>query len=231
MRKNTGCGCNGHDKCPPLPHCDFAHVKTTDCFFESIANQGDVEKDVIVGDVVVQALVEADVNLPTPAREIKNIRKNVSLKQCEAFPSSFGFGTTGVVKLFITGVVHKNIQYVEACSGFMRDFSVDIPFSCNVRVKNADVVDFVTSNKNAFDDVGEVRFIDKTGHEGDRCRFGGQTFEFFNEPIRCKLRSAEISEFDLLKDFDRFGRFNRITEKMEILLAIRLLQTRRFDVC
>ncbi|WP_078410885.1 CsxC family protein [Priestia abyssalis] len=225
MKKNTGCGCNDHHGCPPAPHCGFAHVKATDCFVDNVENAGSIEQEVIVADVRVQALVEADVDLPTPAREIKYMRKNVSLKQCEAFPSQFN---SDIIKLFVTGVVHKNIQYVEACSGFVRDFSVDVPFHCNLRVEDPtiDTITFDPSDKNALGSQ-ERRFIAKNGHEGDRCRFGGESNEDFNEPIRCKLLAGDVFEFDLPKDFDRFGRFNKLTEKMEVLLTIRLLQTRR----
>ena len=76
--------------------------------------------------------VEADVEPPTPAREIKSVRKNVTLKQCRAVPSS---QSPNIVKLFITGVLHKNIQFVEECSGFVRDHSVDVVFTTIKRVE------------------------------------------------------------------------------------------------
>ena len=85
-----------------------------------------------LADFELEVDVEADIDLPTPAREIKSVRKNVTLKQCRAVPSS---QSPNVVKVFITGVLHKNIQFIEECSGFVRDHSVDVVFTTIKRVK------------------------------------------------------------------------------------------------
>ncbi|GLB62010.1 CsxC family protein [Cytobacillus sp. NCCP-133] len=220
MKKNTGCS-NGS--------CDISKARTIDCFTRSFSPVADIQKvpvfdvPVVLAEVELQADVEADIKLPTPAREIKWIRKNVSLKQCKAIPS---IQNPGFVKLFITGVVHKNIQYVEECTGYVMDYSTDIPFSCNQQVQVFNKAFEFLSNKSSVD---ERRFLDHTGHGADSTLGGSRTFEFYNEPIECKLLFSEVNELDLFKDFNRFGQFEKITEKMEITLIFKLLQTQQFN--
>ncbi|MDQ0243043.1 hypothetical protein J2S09_000579 [Bacillus fengqiuensis] len=231
MKKNTGCGCNDHKSCPPLSACDRVKAERTDCDNKSFPPDGVMLKtpvlDALVplAEVDVQALVEADIYLPTPAREIKQIRKNISLKQCRAIPSAFD---PKIAKVFITGILHKNIQYVDH-TGFVRDFSVDVEFSCNEKVKLWNPVrtpfenfgiDYSVKNSNVF----EYRELAKDQHGGNRCVSGSATFETFNEPIQCKLLGTYINELDLYKDFNKFGKFDKVTEKMEILLFLKLSQ-------
>lgn len=224
MKKNMGCGNNGHSGA-----CDISKAKTVDCFNRSFAPIADIQKvpvydiPVVLAEVELQADVEADIKLPTAAREIKWIRKNVSLTQCKAIPS---VQNPGYVKLFITGVVHKNIQYVEECSGYITDFSTDISFSCNQQVQVFNQPIEFLSRKSSVD---ERRFLDKTGHGADHSMGGSRTFEFYNEPIDCKLIFSEVNELDLYKEFNRFGQFDKITEKMEITLFFKLLQTQQFN--
>lgn len=225
MKRNTGCGCGSsknmpaksHDKCPEPQACDMATTRANNCFVvDTMA--GGTEETVVLTDAVLQVLVEADIDLPTPAREIKQIRKNVSLNQCKVLPSTLD---PNIVKVFITGVVHKNIQFVDSCSGVVRDFSVDVPFSClqQLTVTTAPTDDFSVKNS-----VNERRIMAADGHGADRCTFGSISFEIFNEPIRCKLLAAIVNELDILKHFDSYGRFSRITEKMEVILVVKLSQ-------
>ena len=224
MRRNTGC--NSRYGCPPSqPQCDQAEPIRVDCENNSYPPDGKhlkypiVDVPVPLAEVEVQAEVEADIQLPTAAREIKHMRRNVSLKQCKAIRSKMD---THTVKLFITGVVHKNIQYVESCSGNVKDYSVDIPFTCSqsVYVKNDPDYEHL-SQKNT---VYERRFIDGKGHGADRCTSGAYTYEYYNQPIECKLLFSFVNDLDLYKDFDSWGRFSRITEKMEVGLFFKLLQ-------
>ncbi|MFG6117173.1 CsxC family protein [Halobacillus sp. MO56] len=221
MKRNTNCT-NYQQNCPPAMACDKVKARSVACDADGHYPYYDLDVPVVLSEVDLQATVEADVHLPTPAREIKAIKKNVSLTQCEAFKSPYNYGK---VKLFITGVVHKNIQYVEACSGNLKDYSVDVPFTCSDEVEVFDHVDQYASQKSSL--TAEYRYLDKHNHGADRCRNGSFTYEFFNEPIECKLLYADIFELDLYKDHDRFGRFSRITEKMDINLWFKLLQTQQ----
>lgn len=229
MKKNTGCGFNGDDKSHPQLACDKAKTRTVDCFNRSFSPIADVQRvpvydvPVVLAEVELQADVEADIKLPTPAKEIKWIRKNVSLKQCKAIPS---IQNPGYVKIFVTGVVHKNIQYVEECSGYVMDYSTDVQFSCNQQVQVFNTPIEYLSRKSSVD---ERRFLDHTGHAADRYTGGSRSFEFYNEPIECKLLFSEVNELDLFKDYNRYGQFEKITEKMEITLFFKLLQTQQFN--
>ncbi len=245
MRKNTGC--NSSHGCPPQTSCDTAKTLRVDCDSNSYPPTGTdliipvADIDVSLGVVNLQVDVESDIDLPTPAREIKNMKRNVSLTQCKAiissmpdaqYPSAAGYSCVDgytIVKLFVSGIVHKNIQYVDQCSGFMRDFSVDVPFTCIQRVKVFNPPsEELLSNKNA---ISERRFIDKKGHGADRCTSGAFTEEYYNEPIKCKLLYSFVNDIDLYKDFDNWGRFSRITEKMEVGLRIKLLQKQQVNLC
>jgi hypothetical protein len=229
MKRNTRSDCNDQGKYFPQHVCDKAQAKTIECFNESFSPIADVQKfpvfdiPVVLAEVELQADVEVDIKLPTPAREIKWTRKNVSLKQCKAIPS---IQRPGFVKLFITGVLHKNFQYVEDCSGYVKDYSVDVPFSCiqQVQVFNR-VIEFPSQKAS----VDERIFLDKKGHGADQLTAGSVTFEFYNEPIECKLLFSAVNELDIYKKFDRFGHFEKVTEKIEINLGFKLLQNQQFN--
>lgn len=240
MRQNTGCGSNSQS-CPSLEPCGNAEVVRVDCDFEDFKPRG-VKLDVPVLDVhvplaevMVEADIEAIINLPqnTFAREIKVIRKNVSITQCKAVQSSKG---PKHVKLFISGIVHKNIQFIDSCDGVIRDHNVDVPFTCVHKVKLRNPIRGPWGKKGVqfsskASDAHEIRELAKNGHEANRCISGSKTTEVFNEPIECKLLAAEIREMDIFENFDQLGRFNSITEKMEVTIWIKLLQMQqvKFD--
>ncbi|WP_197061424.1 CsxC family protein [Halobacillus sp. BBL2006] len=221
MRKNTGCG-NGHKKCPPMPQNDVAKSRSLSTQSEQFAVQGAEEETVVLGDVLIQSLTEADFHLPSYATAIKNIEKNIHLTQCKAIPVP---GNRNYVKLFVEGFVHKNIQYVEDGYGYVKDYSIDIPFKAYDQVQLANPVeypfDFEYSVK---DNVLQYRELAKNGMEADRCEFGSLTFEINNEPIKCKLLASAVNQLDIIHNFDNWGRFNKVTEKMDINLVIKLTQ-------
>ncbi|WP_174615529.1 CsxC family protein [Virgibacillus ihumii] len=221
MRKNTGCG-NGHKHCPPLPANDKVKSKSLFTASEQFAPPNTEEATAILGDVFIQTLTEADIYLPTYARAVKNIEKNVSLTQCKAIPV---VGNPTSAKILIDGIVHNNIQYVEDAYGVVKDYSVDVPFSAFDQIDLADDVDDPFGiNFSIKDNILQRRELADNGMAADRCEFGSVTFEINNEPIRCKLLASLVNELDLLKHFDNWGRFNKITEKLDINLVIKLTQ-------
>lgn len=231
MNKNTGCGCNSHDKCPPLPTCDTAKTQDHFCMVGTPINLQDFERNVIIADIPITTNVEADIRLPHSAREIKQIRKNVQLTQCKAIPienpNHPGAGIANAVNLFIEGFVHKNIQFSDSCNGFIRDFSVNVPFKCFQTISNLPDIDFCFSQKN--NQISEIREMAADGMGSDRCSFGSETFEVFNQPVKCKLLRAKVLQMDFPHDFDNFGNFNKLTEKVTIDLVVRLTQEQRRD--
>ncbi|WP_026582953.1 CsxC family protein [Bacillus sp. J33] len=226
MKKNHSYGCRkGNDKCPPVPASDVAKSHTHFCDVGAAANQGDVEQNIILGDVPIQTLTEADIYLPSNATDIKQIRKNVYLTQCKAvpvIPEGFPEVAPTSVKLFVEGYIHKNIQYVEDGEGCVKDYSVNVPFKCYSLVDDLPAIDWQFSTKS--NQVNEIRELAKDGFGADRCSFGSFTFEFFNQPIKCKLLNATVTQMDLLSDFDKYGRFEKLTEKVEVNLLVRLTQ-------
>ena len=240
MRRNTSCDSHSrseHDQCSPQQACDEvkAQAVQSDLFpiplwLGSVTLENPfIDALVPLAEFELEVDVEADIHLPTPAREIKSVRKNVSLKQCRAVPSSH---SPNVVKVFITGVIHKNIQFIDACSGFVRDHSVDVKFTTIKRVKLKNPVrnpfgqeDIEFSQKTS---VSEYREIDKVGHVVNQCITGSETFETFNEPIECKILGTKIREIDILTDQDRFGRINTITEKQKSEYSFAYHNNKRF---
>ncbi|MFC0562384.1 CsxC family protein [Halalkalibacter alkalisediminis] len=214
-------------KCPPLKQGDQADVTQADFGAFPLEVEGNVlhvpviHAAVPLAEIELTANLEAKITLPTPAKEIKNIRKNVFLTQCKAVPSLSG---TNFVSLFITGFIHKNIQYADG-SGYIRDYEVDVPFSCNQTIELANLRDpALTSLKNT---VLERRELAQSKHSADQCQYSQVNFEVFNEPIECKLLATFINEVDILKKYDKRGHFNKITEKMELLLFLKLLQVQQ----
>jgi hypothetical protein len=226
MYQNSGCGCgkghgHGHDshKCPPLHTCDVAKSKSTGCDVTANA-PNDIEQNVILADLNLSIPVEAHIKLPTFARDIKEIRKNVHLTQCKVVPTAFD---PTRVTLFVEGYVHKNIQYSEFCHGYLKDYSVNVPFKCyeTIDLTNPANTPF-PSSKNST--ARELRQLAKNKMEADRCNFGSQTFEFYNNPIDCRLQFSFVDQWDILHNFDKWGRFNKITEKMNVTLSLLLTQ-------
>jgi hypothetical protein len=224
MKKNTGCGFGGHHGCPPQPSGDKAKSKSL--FTETYVPDLDLEEvTVVLGDVFLQSLTEAEIYLPTYARAIKNIEKNVSLTQCKAIPIP---GFPEYVKLFVEGIVHKNIQYVEGSYGVVKDYSVDIPFKAYDRVRLANPVNKPFGiDFSIKENVLQRRELAKDGMGANRCEFGSLTFEINNEPINCKLLASAVNQWDITENFDNWGRFNKITEKMDINLLIKLTQKKQ----
>ncbi|MBY6053342.1 CsxC family protein [Cytobacillus firmus] len=227
MKKNYGSGCGkGHSsgKCPAMPACDTAKSHDHFCEVSGAVSRG-TEVEAVIAQVPIQALTESDIHLPDYATDIKLIRKNIFLTQCEAIPFRPETGsTTNIVKVFIEGYIHKNIQYVEECNGYVKDYMVNVPFKCFTRVTLPVAIPVpALSSKNS--DAREIRELAKDGMGADRCTFGSNTFENLNEPIRCKLVRWNLSEANFLANFDKWGRFNRFTEKDDINLVIRLTQT------
>lgn len=229
MKRNTGCGFNSSSKCPPMLACNKAKTHDHFCQLNPLENTNDFERTVILADVPLTINVEAEIKLPSFANDIKHIRKNVHLTQCEAIPVYFpnSPGLSAALNLYIEGYVHKNIQYSEGCSGNLKDFSVNIPFKCYQPITANNGLfhfPFFTSQKN---NQIEIRDLAKNGMESDRCSFGSITFENLNEPIECKLLRARVTQMDFPEHFDTWGRFEKITEKMTVDLVVRLTQLQR----
>ncbi|WP_017473052.1 CsxC family protein [Amphibacillus jilinensis] len=178
---------------------------------------------VVLADAELQALVESEIKLPSQAREIKSIKRNVHITQCKAIPSVIpGRGFFPEVKVFVSGYVHKNIQYVDDYKGYVHDYAVNVPFSCNQSFRVFRSPEEQFSQKSTISN--ERIYLDKKGHGADHHVSGGASYEFYNEPIECKLLFSVVNDLDLHKDVDQYGRFHKIVEKAEVVLFFKLYQ-------
>ncbi|MDP4106483.1 MAG: hypothetical protein Q8935_16220 [Bacillota bacterium] len=210
--------CTPVQGCPPLETRNVAKVTHTDCFTDlSLPLTGLIKTPVVIGLTLAQIDIEAVDTLPVPARALKSVRKNVHFTQCRLVPTLPGLAP----KLFLGGFVHKNIQFIDASSGIVRDHEVNVPFECTIRLDNIPNPPVIPSDKNVFN----TQFIETSnGMDENRCVTGGRTFEWFNEPFECEVVFAATNEVDLLEDFDRFGTFKTIREKLDVIALILITQ-------
>ncbi|RIW37319.1 hypothetical protein D3H55_04585 [Bacillus salacetis] len=208
-------------------HCKKSKVKSVSCKAESYNVSGGTYVPVILAHVNLQTDIASHVKLPSYAKEVKSIKKNVSIKQCEVLKHP---ASRNKAKIFVKGTIHKNIQYVESCNGYLRDYSVDVPFTCIDEVYLSHADRQLDSQKSTL--THEYKYTSKKKHGADESKFGSYTYENFNEPIECVLKSADIFEIDLTKDYDKIGRFINLTERMDVNLWFMLVQNQeRYEHC
>ncbi len=143
-------------------------------------------------------------------------------------PTAPAATTTDLLDLYIEGYVHKNIQYSEGPEGYMKDYSVNVPFKCYERVEltaSGNTANIAPSQKS--NQIQEIRVTDDAGMGADRCEFGSITFENLNRPVECRLLRARVSQRDFSENFNTWGQFNKVTEKMAIDFVVRLTQVQR----
>ena len=189
---------------------------------------------VILAERSVQVDVESKIKLDHPAIEIKRIRKQLFLTQCKLLPS--------VGKLFLSGYVRKNIEYAtstcgkgDCISGDIKHTTCNIPFDC---------VTFIPY------ELGAYPVFDKNSECAPMQTFdaklmGASPFEQefdsvqnFNEKIFCELVSVRFTEVDLTFDdkkelgcgWDNEFEFTKITEKLTMLITIKLLQYQQIPI-
>lgn len=187
----------------------------------------------------VRFFVNARIDLPEPAFEIKDIKKNLKITQCMLLQP------TNV--LFIRGFIRKNIDYsTGTCSnldgfcGEIHHCTIDVPFECTTPVDFFTLPDQPLFNER--DEFGYLRveglpretFAEKDHlMSRDFSEYNQNSTEFFNRLPFCDLISSNIVEFDEfinrrrpdgidLPFEERF--FTQIEEKMVIQLSVRLLQ-------
>jgi len=177
--------------------------------------------------VTVSIPAESIFTLPTKALEIKMIRKNLKIAQCRyfnSFPPVPGI-PHDPPKLFVGGIVRKDVQYSEAIhqtattvEGVIKDFVIDIPFTCVIDLCNLHA-------------MSPIRFSQRQEYE-----FSCETTEFnvvsqqhLNALPNCELIFSQINEMD--DALDRVplaggpceeGVFKTLQEKMVILIQLKL---------
>jgi len=196
--------------------------------------------------VLVTVSIPAEVifTLPTKALEIKNIKKSLKVTQCRVF--NFSPLVPGkpqdTPKLFLGGFVRKDIQYSETTSqtahtveGTIKDFVVDIPYTCVVDLGHDLVMPPTQFNQQleytfSSSDPLPTGFSPKDKLlSGDISELNMVSTEFLNTLPTCKLVYSQINEMDdaidrvLLKGGPfAEGTFRTVQEKMMILIQLRL---------
>ncbi len=199
-----------------------------------------VKVPVVLAETKVQIDVEAVIELDQPAIEIKRIKKDVFVEQCELILNSN--------KLFLKGFVRKNIEYVPAphsskkgACGYIRTCSVDVPFECATPVKFSNLPDFAVPriDKEFEFQVDDCNDCHKMKKDMDIDHFF--TFEKFNEKPFCELVNATIFEEDIHLFHKVFKKpkcykgftepcFKEFKEKMVIFLTLKVLQKQQVKV-
>ncbi|ABR49563.1 conserved hypothetical protein [Alkaliphilus metalliredigens QYMF] len=199
---------------------------------------------VVLAEFTVQIDVDSIVKLPEDALEIKRIKKRLMVTQCLLIQDTN--------KLFIKGVVRKNIEYATAgkCSnsqgvcGDIRHCTIDVPFQCvtPINFNGIEPLPVVNSTSNEFQyfseqDLKAPEFANKDKLlSGDFSEFNQNSTEYYNELPFCELVSSRIIEFDEFLNRRTpvnskipFAEkvFDEIEEKMVIFLTLKLLQNRQ----
>jgi len=194
--------------------------------------------------VTVSIPAESIITLPTKALEIKMIRKNLKITQSRFFncvPSEPGI-PRDTPKLFLGGLVRKDIQYSEVVhqtsttvAGVIKDFVVDIPISCVIDLGRHLI--FPPIHYNQQTEYGFAKstplpsgFSSKDHMlSSDLTEFNTLSQQFYNQLPTCELLYSQINEMDDALDrlplhggpFEECT-FTTLQEKMIILIQLRL---------
>ncbi|AMA71630.1 MULTISPECIES: CsxC family protein [Aneurinibacillus] len=212
-----------------------------------------IKVPVLLQEVSVQLPIRARITFPEDVLEIKKIKKRVKLTQCRLIQPRILPGEELRAKLFLSGFVRKNIQYVTP-SGSPRDavevrsvinsLTVDVPFDCV-----AEIAEFLTPPVGPFFNVREEFdfLVERPLPQGfpskdrlmstDLSQFHQQSVEFFNEQVFCELVRADITEWDEALDREPLqggpfeeGVFREIIQKMVLDLTVKVLQNQQVHV-
>ncbi|MCB8818467.1 CsxC family protein [Desulfosporosinus shakirovi] len=201
--------------------------------------------------VTVSIPAESIITLPTRAIDIKMIKKSLKITQSRFFnciPSEPGI-PHDTPKLFLGGLVRKDIQYSEALhqtsttvSGIMKDFVVDIPISCVI-----DLGKHLMFAPIHYDQLREYGFAKSTSHSSgcsckdhirscDHKEFNILSQKFYNQLPTCQLLFSQINELDDALDHLPLQdgpleecTFTTLQEKMTILIQLRLTFPNQID--
>ncbi|TEB14424.1 hypothetical protein Psfp_02927 [Pelotomaculum sp. FP] len=159
---------------------------------------------VVLANLDVQIDLFSTITLPTPALEIKRIKKRLKITQCRLIQNTN--------KLFLEGFVRKNIEYAttEQCvstnsvCGVIRHCVLDAPFRCVTEIEEfiSPPVDALPSFNTEFEYLATTPLPTTDFPEkdsllaGDLSEFNQESSEFFNELPFCELISSTITEFD-----------------------------------
>lgn len=174
-----------------------------------------IKVPVVIAECKVTISLQSSLKLQDNILEIKDIGKDVYLNKFKFTPDFENHKySTGIA--FIDGFVKKNIEYISGNSTqkeTLRYASVRIPFKCATRIKFKTPPRFKpASSQNKT----------KTAQNPPEQNF--KMTQFLNEKVFCELINSEITETDAIQDS------HKITEKVVLLLTIKLLQNQDVEI-
>jgi hypothetical protein len=206
-----------------------------------------VKVPIVLAQLNLQINVDAIIDLPEPALEIKQVSKNLKITQCLLLQDTN--------MLFIKGFVRKNIDYsTKGCCfnktgvcGDIRHCTVDVPVSCTTPVlfNGIEPLPPISGTSEEFAYFKEQKISGPDFSEkskllsSDITEFNQISTEYYNEMPYCELISSRIVEFNeylnptaphsLVLPFEE-KEFCSIEEKMVIFLTVKILQNRQLAV-
>lgn len=174
-----------------------------------------VNVPVLLSQFEIEFACETTIKLDCPALEIKRIKKNVYLEECKLLPKAN--------KLFIAGIVRKNIEY--STEDNIRHITAEVPFKCTTQVEYF-TPPIISSNYEQLE-------IETLREDGIGADISEKTFisrEHFNEKIYCKLVSDAIEELDIASEHGCEKLFETFIEKMVIKLNLKLIQEQEINI-
>jgi hypothetical protein len=231
INSSKNCSCESR---PHPPHVSIGKIIT--------------KVPVVLAELTLQITKDAFIKFPEPVLEIKDVKKRVKLTQCRLLlPTN---------KLFVKGMVRKNIQYAspskeidpstsKSISSDIHSLTVDIHFDCITEIKHfltkpvmpennkRDEFDFFVSKPlpKGFPEKDELQ-------TSDLSQFHQESTQFYNELPFCELISSKIIEWDEATDRIPLpesspigeGMFTTLEEKMVIDITLKVLQNQQVRV-
>ncbi|WP_053957649.1 CsxC family protein [Inediibacterium massiliense] len=194
---------------------------------------------VILAQLTLQLNMNAMIELPESALDIKSEKNTIEVKQCVLLQDTH--------MLFIKGYVCKQISYIAGSYysyGETRHCTVKIPFECNTEVIfNGIEPIYLFSNQleacgnDRSKDICIPNYIQKDNPFNEKVIQKSQkSIEYFNEMPYCELVSSNVIEINEYMDLSRFHlykkekTFKSIEEKMVVYLTLRILQNRPVNI-
>ena len=202
---------------------------------------------VVIAEKEIQVDVEARMTLKEKYYEIKRIKKDVYLTQCELIPRAGviqnGVPVTG--KLFISGYVKKNIEYASAdcvkdgvVSGKINHTTEKIPFNCVTEVTY--ITPPVLSNRGVqqkTDLYCDETLCDCSCKEEKLGKLSCQEYledvvNYIEKPY-CELIGARIFETDIQREpcyYKGEKIYDELLEKMVVYVKVKVLQLQQVAI-
>lgn len=196
-----------------------------------------IKVPVVLAELELQLSIDAMIDLPMPALEVKNIRKDIKIMECLLLHDTH--------TLFIKGAVRKTIEYsyspvfnYKGLSDSIRQCTVELPFggTTSVSFNGIQPVLSIPSNLTEFEchskQDSRIPTCLKTEPALSECSMRNQiSTKYYNELPYCELVSSKIVEHDrFLKHIqadrlvDKIPRIKGIEEKLALYLTIKILQ-------